>query len=278
MRFTLLTVVAVTAMLQLPTAALSGRVLDATDRPVPGATVRISGAGVSATVVSDPMGRFRFADVPHGSYVLTVSLAGFRTQTLNVQVDSSVNPERVVKLTTGVLSEVLWVVPTPVDAYRMAAAVAHIRIDGTRRSGPCGDAYVVTSHHDASALRVFKGQVPPSIQLHQEAAGRCSERGQWHEGIERPYQAGEEYVVFLTERVDGYGRLAGPSLAFRVRGGMVELGGFAGAQRISLNALSELLERLSRDAPPNPYQPSVRQVGGSSPSGRRVTESTDRLT
>jgi hypothetical protein len=196
------------------------------------------------------MGGFGFADVPHGSYVLTVSLAGFRTQTLTVHVDSSANPEWVVTLTTGVLSELLWVVPSPVDAYRMAAAIAHLRIDGTRRSGPCGDAYAVTSHHEASALRVFKGQVPPSIQLHQEAAGRCSERGRWHEGIERPYRAGEEYVVFLAERADGYGRLAGPSLAFPVRGDMVELGGFAGAQRIGLNELSELLDRLSRDAPP----------------------------
>jgi hypothetical protein len=100
---------------------------------------------------------------------------------------------------------------------------------------------VVTSHHEASALRVFKGRVPASVQLHQEAAGRCSERGQWHEGIERPYRAGEEYVVFLAERADGFGRLAGPSLAFRVRGEMVDLGGFAGAQSISLNDLSELL-------------------------------------
>jgi hypothetical protein len=109
----------------------------------------------------------------------------------------------------------------------------------------------VSAHHDASALRVFKGQVAPSIQVHQEAAGRCSEGGQWHEGTERPYRAGEEYVVFLAERTDGYGRLAGPALAFPVRGEMVELGGFAGAQRISLNELSELLDRLSRNAPLN---------------------------
>jgi hypothetical protein len=181
-----------------------------------------------------------------------VSLAGFRTQTLNVQIDSSANPELIVKLTTQVLSEVLWVVPPPADAYRMAAAIAHVRIDGTRRYGPCGDAHVVTSHHDASVLRLFKGQVSPTIQLHQEAAGRCSELGSWHQGIERPYRVGEEYVVFLAERPDGFDRLAGPSLAFRVRGELVSLGGFAGVPRsISLNELSELLDRLSRNAPPN---------------------------
>jgi hypothetical protein len=88
MRFIPLAVAAVTAMLQLPTAAVRGRVLDATDRAVPGATVRISGAGVSASVASDGMGRFRIGDLADGPYVLTVSLAGFRTQTLNVHVDS----------------------------------------------------------------------------------------------------------------------------------------------------------------------------------------------
>jgi hypothetical protein len=252
MRFIPLAVAAVTAMLQLPTAAVRGRVLDATDRAVPGATVRISGAGVSASVASDGTGRFRIGDLADGPYVLTVSLAGFRTQTLNLHVDSSANPELVVKLATGVLSEVLWVVPQPADAYRMAAAIAHLRIDATRLSGPCGDAVVVTSRHEASALRVFKGRLPPTIQLHQEAAGRCSERGQWHEGIERPYRAGEEYVVFLAERADGFGRLAGPSLAFRVGGGLVRLGGFAGVPgSISLNEFSELLDRLSRNAPPD---------------------------
>jgi hypothetical protein len=53
-------------------------------------------------------------------------------------------------------------------------------------------------------------------------------------------------------RYDGFGRLAGSSLAFRVRGEMVDLGGYAGAQRLSLEQLRELLDRLSRKAPPNP--------------------------
>jgi hypothetical protein len=261
MPFIPLAVAAVIAMLQLQTPALTGRVLDATDSEIPGAIVRISGAGVAASVVSDGMGRFRFDDIADGPYVLSVSLAGFRTHTLDVLVDSSASPELVVRLTTGILSEILWIVPQPSDAYRMAAAIAHLRIDGTRRSGQCGDAHVVTSHHDASALRVFKGRVPPRIQLHQEAAGRCSERGQWHEGIERPYRAGDEYVVFLAERADGFVRLAGPSLAFRVRGDLVSLGGFAGVQgSISLNELDGLLDRLSRNAPPRSHRLAVRHI------------------
>ena len=266
MRFIPMAVAAVTAMFQLQAPAITGRVLDATDRAIPGATVDISGAGVSDSVVSDRLGRFRIGDLADGRYVLTVGLAGFRTQTLNVDVDSSANPELVVRLATGVLSELLWIVPQPADAYRKADAIAHLRIDGTRLSGPCGDAFVVTARHDATTLRVFKGRVPPRIQLHQEAAGRCSERGQWHDGIERPYRNGEEYVVFLTERADGFGRLAGPSLAFRVSGELVSLGGFAGVQgSISLNELSELLDRLSRNAPPGrrlqPTAPGATRSG-----------------
>ncbi len=136
MRVMLLAVSAVTALLQLQTPAVTGRVLDATDRAIPGATVRISGAGVSASVVSDGMGRFRIGDLADGRYVLTVSLAGFRTQTLNVDVDSSANPELVVKLATGVLSEVLWIVPPPADAYRKAAAIPWWLFYGGRRVHP----------------------------------------------------------------------------------------------------------------------------------------------
>jgi hypothetical protein len=54
---------------------------------------------------------------------------------------------------------------------------------------------------------------------------------------------------FLTERPNGFGRLAGPSLAFRVRGELVNPEGFAGVQGSTcLNQLGELLDRLSRSA------------------------------
>ena len=241
-------VAAVFAVLQLQSAALTGTVVDPTGSVVPGATVHVSGSERSTTVVSDGTGRFRIDGLAAGAYLVTVSLAGFRTQITTVRVDSPAAPELLVKLTPGVLWEVLWAVPEPADAYRTAAAIAHVRIDATRPYGPCRDARVVTSHHAASVLRVFKGTVSSTIQLEQEAAGRCSELGRWHDGIERPYRAGEEYVVFLTERPGGFGRLAGPSLAFPVRGGLVDLGGFAGVQgRITVNELGQLLNRLSRN-------------------------------
>ena len=247
MTFLSTAVFALFAMLQLPGSALTGRVVDATNMPVPGVTVRVVGSGVSRTVVTDRAGRFSVPGLADGSYAITVSLSGFRTQALSARVDASAPQELMVTMRTGILIEVLWIVPTPADAYRRADAIAHLRIDGTRRSGACGDAVVVTSQHDASVVRVFKGRLPAEIQLNQEAAGGCIEAGQWHEGLERPYRIGEEYVIFLTKRLDGWGRLAGPSLAFRVRGELADLGAFAGVKgSVRLDELGALLDRLSR--------------------------------
>ena len=244
---TVAAVVVVLAILQLPGSTLTGSVRDATDSPVPGATVRISGAGRSTTTVSDFTGRFRLDGLAGGSYVVTVSLAGFRTQTQTVRVDSSTREELKITLRTGVLTEILWIVPQPAEAYRRAAAIAHVRIDKTRPYGACGETQTVTSHHDTSVLRVFKGRLPATIQLHQEAAGRCRESTEWIGGIEAPYRVGEEFVVFLTERADGFGLLAGPALAFRVSGDLVSADGFDGVKdRISLDDFAGRLDRLSR--------------------------------
>lgn len=238
--------VALSALLHLQSVVLTGNVVDVTDAAVPGATIRISGPAV-ATTVSDEQGRFHFNGLAAGSYALSVSLAGFRTQTTTIEVGLSPVSPLIVRLRTQPLHEVDWVVPRPIEAYRQAAAIAHLRIDRTLPFGPCGDAQAVTAYHDASVLRVFKGRVPTIIRFEQEGAGRCSEARKWYEGSERPYRGGEEYVVFLTERRGGFGRLAGPSLAFPVDGGLVRLAEFAGVQgSITFAEFGELLDRLSR--------------------------------
>jgi hypothetical protein len=239
-------VVAISAVLQVQSGGLAGRVVDTTSNAIPGATVKITGERYSASAVSDSTGRFRFAELANGTYTVTVSLAGFRTQTKVVRVASPTGPELLVTLSPGILVVVDPVVPKPADAYRMASAIAHVRIDRTAPDGPCGDAYVVTARHETSVLHVFRGRVPERLQLDQEAAGRCLDRGLWHEGFERPYRAGEEYVVFLAERPPRFVRLAGRSLAFRVRGEMVDLNGFAGVQgTVTLDEFAMLLEKLS---------------------------------
>jgi hypothetical protein len=235
------------AILQLPGSPLTGRVVDPADNPVPGATVQVVRSGVSGRTVTDPSGRFRLEGLAGGAYDMTVSLAGFRTQRLTVRVDPSAPRDLKVQLAVGTLTEILWVVPAPAEAYRRAAAIAHVRIERTHPYGSCGDTMAVTARHDASVLRVFKGQLPAAIQLDQEAAGRCRQWVEWIEGIDAPYRAGEEYVVFLTEGADGFGRLAGPGLTFRVSGDLVNLRGFDGVMGpISLNEFADRMARLSR--------------------------------
>ena len=68
-------------------AALSirGKVVDASGAVIPGATVELTrnGAG-AASVVTDEKGEFEVNGLGPGEYVITVSLAGFRTLTQNL--------------------------------------------------------------------------------------------------------------------------------------------------------------------------------------------------
>lgn len=237
-----------TTVMQPQDAVLTGQVVDPGGTVLPGATVEISGPSTAASAVTDERGRFRFDGLSRGPHLMTVSLAGFRTRAVAVRADAPDSREVVVQLATQILFEVLYVVPAPAAAYRQADAIAHVRIARTHPYGSCGDDLVVTARHDVSVLRVFKGNVPANLQLEQEAAGRCREDGRWHDGIERPYHVGEEYVLFLTGLGTGFRRLAGPSLAFRVRGERVSVAGFAEVGgSITLPEFASLLERLSRE-------------------------------
>jgi hypothetical protein len=68
-----------------PTATLNGQVTDETGAALPGANVTLKSDDSTATVeaVSGADGRFSLADVPAGSFRLTVSAADFAAQTLS---------------------------------------------------------------------------------------------------------------------------------------------------------------------------------------------------
>lgn len=55
---------------------ISGQVRDAGGRPVAGATVRLSGGGLSRSTQTDAEGRFRFQGVPNGAFELTAVHGG----------------------------------------------------------------------------------------------------------------------------------------------------------------------------------------------------------
>ena len=62
---------------QQAAGTVSGTVVDETGGVLPGATVTLSGPGVSKTAVTGSDGEYRFTGVPAGSYKLTVTMAGF---------------------------------------------------------------------------------------------------------------------------------------------------------------------------------------------------------
>jgi outer membrane receptor protein involved in Fe transport len=77
-----LAILALLLAVALPVAAqtgatVSGTVVDETGGVLPGATVTLSGPGVSKTAVTGSDGGYRFTGVPAGSYKLTVTMSGF---------------------------------------------------------------------------------------------------------------------------------------------------------------------------------------------------------
>ena len=65
---------------QAATASITGRVTDASNAAVPGATVSIKNTATSATqtATTDEQGRYALLDLPIGPYDLTVSKTGFQ--------------------------------------------------------------------------------------------------------------------------------------------------------------------------------------------------------
>lgn len=95
--------------------AITGLVTDASNSPIPGATVRVSRGGAQVGAgVSDSSGRYRITGLPAGSYDVTVSLAGFSTAVTNgVQVSGGSETTLGHTLEVGAMSEAVVVAAAP---------------------------------------------------------------------------------------------------------------------------------------------------------------------
>ena len=90
------------------TSSIAGTVLDASGGSVPGATIEAknTGTGATFTAVSGNQGSFTIPALQTGTYVLTVTLSGFKTVVLNDVIVSIGQPATVqVKLEVGGLAE-----------------------------------------------------------------------------------------------------------------------------------------------------------------------------
>jgi protocatechuate 3,4-dioxygenase beta subunit len=98
-----------------PSAApllLSGRVVDDTGAPIAEAEIGLMGS--PATAVADSAGRFRFADLPPGPYLLSVRRLGFAPRTISVTLRASASEPVVVRLER----QVATLAPTTVTGTR----------------------------------------------------------------------------------------------------------------------------------------------------------------
>src|SRR5450756_680446 len=78
--------VAATAAWAGETGSISGFVKDGTGAPVPGATVKITGAQAPRDTVTNASGAFKFPVLLPGDYVVTADLKGLGTASQKVHV------------------------------------------------------------------------------------------------------------------------------------------------------------------------------------------------
>jgi iron complex outermembrane receptor protein len=99
------------------TAVLAGRVLDATEGALPGATlvIRPVASGGVRTAVTDGQGAFRLANLQPGAYRVIVRMPGFAEQTQEITLTAGQTSDLAVTLTAAGASETVDVIGTGRD-------------------------------------------------------------------------------------------------------------------------------------------------------------------
>jgi hypothetical protein len=125
--FVLLLVAVPATWAQVSGGNIYGNVADASGAVLPGATVTVASptlGGAPRTTTADQAGEFRFLNLDHGTYNVTVSLQGFATVTREVIVNTGVNVTIGFALKVAGLQEAVSVTAeTPVvDTKRVGTA------------------------------------------------------------------------------------------------------------------------------------------------------------
>ena len=109
---------------QIATADISGRVVDQTGAVIPGVMVRaISGGQAVITAITNPTGAFTLSPLSVGTYEIEVSLPGFRTQRLSVNLgEGGAKLENVTLQIAGLATNVEVTAQRPQPAVPTGAA------------------------------------------------------------------------------------------------------------------------------------------------------------
>lgn len=140
---------------ETPMASIHGNVMVG-GSGLRGAHVSLAGAGIARAAISAWDGAFRFADLPPGTYTLTVVLSGFACESASadVQAGHTATPSIVCVDVRGTITGTVTAGGTPLPgiAVNLSALSAVARIASTDEAGvfefafvPAGDDYIVSA-------------------------------------------------------------------------------------------------------------------------------------
>jgi len=159
---------AVSSSAQTASGTIAGRVLDTQGLPLPGTSVTVQGIDFTQTFVAAEDGRYRFLDLPPGSYKLTAGLEGFSTAIHDHLV---VNPGQTVDLRvtlqiSAVRETVTVTAPSPiVDAHQTGTATT-VTSDELHN--------IPTSRDPFSVLRTVSGVLVDRVNVGGNETGQQS--------------------------------------------------------------------------------------------------------
>jgi TonB family protein len=129
--------VAALRAVQAPPTYFSGAIYDPTGAVMPGVSLTLEdSAGGKQTATSDAAGRFQFASVAAGKYVLSAALPGFKQLRQELELRNARDWDKAITLQVGTLSETISVrstrITAPATATRPQAATP-VRVGGNIR-------------------------------------------------------------------------------------------------------------------------------------------------
>jgi outer membrane receptor protein involved in Fe transport len=160
---------------------LHGVVHDPQHRPLPGAHIALSAAhsAFTQTTDSDGQGAFRFANVPLGDYVVTISDAGFETLQQSLTVHSETSPVFHFELELGRVSQTVTV-SAPVQTANVDTVTPTTLID--RR-----DIAETPGADRSNSMAMITDYVPGAYMTHDMLHMRGGHQVSWLlDGVEIP--------------------------------------------------------------------------------------------
>jgi TonB family protein len=168
-------------------AALTGVVYDATGAVMPGVEVTLEDAQQrTSKATTDASGRFAFPGIGSGQYVLSASLAGFKSLRDKIELAAASDWDRVVTLQIGVVQETITVSERRMPPAPSAARPARVRVGGNirvpsktldvrpvypasmreaGREGQVSIEAVIAADGSVSSVRVTNAQVHPDFAI-----------------------------------------------------------------------------------------------------------------